>query len=62
VGALFDAAFLTQFNPTAFNQILEAAIRIDLVSIQASRARWSPTSWPAAASGLRSGSTRTATA
>jgi Beta-lactamase enzyme family/ORF 12 gene product N-terminal len=37
VRAHFDAAFLTQFNPTALNQILEAAIRIDLVSIQVSQ-------------------------
>jgi Beta-lactamase enzyme family/ORF 12 gene product N-terminal len=37
VRAHFDAAFLTQFNPAALNQMLEAAIRIDLVSIQVSQ-------------------------
>jgi hypothetical protein len=35
--AHFDAAFLTQFNPAALNQVLEAAVRIDLVSIQVSQ-------------------------
>ena len=37
VRAHFDAAFLTQFSPAALNQMLEAAIRIDLLSIQVSQ-------------------------
>jgi beta-lactamase class A len=36
VRAHFDAAFLTQVSPAALNQALEAAIRLDLLSIQVS--------------------------
>jgi beta-lactamase class A len=36
VRAHFDAAFLTQVSPAALNQTLEAAIRLDLLSIQVS--------------------------
>ena len=37
VRAHFDAAFLAQVSPAALNQALEAAIRIDLLSIQVSQ-------------------------
>jgi hypothetical protein len=36
VRAHFDAAFLTQVSPAVLNQTLEAAIRLDLLSIQVS--------------------------
>ena len=63
VRAHFDEAFLAQVSPASLNQTLEAVVRIDLLSIQVSQpTTLSPTSWRAAASGPRSGSTSTATA